>query len=153
MDSWRISVQPEDFDAARESARLRLCAPNAGALVCFTGLVREHAADGRVSALYIEHYPGMTERSLAETAGRAAERWPLLAGTVIHRVGYLGATEQIVLVCVASEHRAAAFEACEFIMDELKTTAPFWKKEEGPSGGRWVEARPEDAARAHRWRR
>jgi len=113
--------------------------------------VRGAAGEGRLQFMELEHYPGMTERSIRDILERACGRWPLLAASVVHRVGRLAAGEQIVGVGVASAHREAAFSACEFIMDYLKNEAPFWKKEEGPQGAHWVEARAGDRARAERW--
>lgn len=153
----RIVVQEQDFSLEAEGQRLRTL-PNVGALVTFSGLVREmhlEGADGKpgepVDGLFLEHYPGMTERSLQAIAAEAAGRWPLHAITIIHRIGTLMAGEQIVFVGVSSAHRAAAFSACEFLMDYLKTRAPFWKK--CLQGGKtyWVEAKASDDAAAQRW--
>ena len=145
----RILVQTQDFSLADEYAR-RAGKPGVGAIVAFVGQVRDLTGDG---ALELEHYPGMTEKSLASIVEQAAQRWPLQAVTVIHRVGKLGPAEQIVLVLTASAHRAAAYEANAFIMDYLKTAAPFWKKEETPEGGRWVDARVTDEAAMARWKK
>jgi molybdopterin synthase catalytic subunit len=146
-----VTVQSADFDVARLQRQLLAGAAEEGAIACFTGYVRGKGADGPIDSMELEHYPGMTERSIGNILGQAAARWPLLAATVVHRVGRLLAGDQIVWVGVASAHREAAFSACEFIMDYLKNEAPFWKKEEGPQGARWVEARCGDQARAARW--
>jgi molybdopterin synthase catalytic subunit len=144
-----VSVQEADFDiAALQSA---LLGGDAGALVAFTGYVRGGTGGRVVTLLELEHYPGMTESSIREILEQASQRWPLLAARVVHRVGGLRPGEQIVWVGVASAHRDAAFAACEFVMDYLKTRAPFWKKEHGPDGERWVEARDTDDRRAARW--
>lgn len=149
-----ISVQEEDFDLATEYSKLRVAAGDAGAIVTFTGLVRElHEQQGqdRISALNLEHYPGMTEKALQDIAGKAQARWQLLATRIIHRVGRLQPGEQIVLVGTASSHRQDAFAAADFIMDYLKSNAPFWKKQETPQGSHWVETRETDAAALARW--
>jgi molybdopterin synthase catalytic subunit len=142
-----IAVQHADFDIAAELERLS-AGTDAGALATFTGMVR---ADGGVEALELEHYPGMTESSIRAVVDEAAGRWPLLGARVIHRIGYLPVGARIVLVAVASAHRGDAFAACEFIMDYLKTRAPFWKKAHTAEGGHWVEARQRDQAAAERW--
>jgi molybdopterin synthase catalytic subunit len=142
-----IAVQQADFDIGDELEQLASAA-DAGALATFTGQVR---ADGGVRALELEHYPGMTERSIREVVEEAARRWPLMGARVIHRIGYLPVGARIVLVAVASAHRGDAFAACEFIMDYLKTRAPFWKKAHTADGGHWVEARERDEAAAARW--
>ncbi len=151
----QIRVQEQDFSVADEyrAARERLGA-RAGAVASFVGLVRDlrsTAADDAVEALYLEHYPGMTERSIEAIVAEAAGRWPLLDVVVIHRVGRLDPAAQIVLVQAASAHRSAAFAACEFIMDYLKTEAVFWKREESGGGSRWVEATAEDRHRVSDW--
>jgi molybdopterin synthase catalytic subunit len=146
-----VSVQPADFDVADLQRRLLAGGAEEGAVASFTGYVRGAVGDGCLRYMELEHYPGMTERSIRDILERACGRWPLLAASVVHRVGRLAAGEQIVWVGVASAHREAAFSACEFIMDYLKSEAPFWKKEEGPQGARWVEARAGDQARAGRW--
>lgn len=146
-----VSVQEADFDVGAEIDALSAGRKDVGGLASFVGLVRESNDGSRVSAMSLEHYPGMTERALAEIVEQAKARWPLLGVRVIHRVGRLRVGERIVLVGVASAHRGAAFEACEFIMDYLKTRAPFWKREETPDGGRWVDARDSDDAAASRW--
>jgi molybdopterin synthase catalytic subunit len=154
-----VSVQTADFDAGAEIAALTADDPQAGAVASFVGLVRADkmaeqkvGADGTVQAMTLEHYPGMTEQALAEIVAQARGRWELRRVRVIHRVGRLLPGERIVFVGVASSHRGDAFAACEFIMDYLKTRAPFWKKEETPAGGRWVDARESDDAAALRWR-
>ncbi|MCB1916982.1 MAG: molybdopterin synthase catalytic subunit MoaE [Rhodocyclaceae bacterium] len=144
-----ISIQTADFDAGRECADLLAGRHDVGAVASFIGVVR---GDGGVAAMTLEHYPGMTEKSLAAIAAEARERWPAVAALrVIHRVGRLRVGDQIVFVGVAGGHRGEAFAACEFIMDYLKTRAPFWKKEETEAGVRWVEARDSDDAAAARW--
>ena len=137
----QVSVQTEDFDIAAEIDRLTAGDKDIGAVVSFTGLVREMTGAGAISAMELEHYPGMTERALAEIAAEAEARWPLQGVRLIHRHGPLAPGDRIVLVLTASRHRQAAFAAAEFLMDYLKTKAPFWKKEQGPEGGRWVDAR------------
>jgi molybdopterin synthase catalytic subunit len=147
-----ISVQEADFDAGAEIAALADGDGGAGAVASFVGLVRGGAeAAGGVSAMTLEHYPGMTEKSLADIVEQACTRWELRRVRVIHRIGRLLPGERIVFVGVASAHRRDAFAACEFIMDYLKTQAPFWKKEETPAGARWVDARETDDAAAARW--
>ncbi len=146
-----IRVQTEDFDAGLEMRRLQALTPETGAVASFVGAVRDRNDGQSVSGMTLEHYPGMTERSLADICDRAAGRWPLLGITLIHRVGPLRVGDQIVLVAVSSAHRDAAFDACRFIMDYLKTEAPFWKKEDTPAGSRWVDARDSDDAALRRW--
>lgn len=144
-----IRVQAEDFEVGTETRRLY--AAGAGAVVTFVGLVRE-LADQPISAMELEHYPGMTEKALAAIEVEARGRWPLQAVTIIHRVGRLATGDQIVFVGVASAHRQAAFEAAAFLMDYLKTRAPFWKKELGADGqGQWVDARESDEDALRRW--
>jgi len=142
-----IRIQPEDFDTAAEIARLN-ASTDTGAVATFTGHVR---ADDGLIALTLEHYPAMTEREIARHVAEAEERWPLLGVTIIHRVGRLVPGDRIVFVGVASSHRHAAFEACEFLMDYLKIHAPFWKQEERASGTSWVEAKFTDEQAAGRW--
>jgi molybdopterin synthase catalytic subunit len=142
-----ISVQEADFDVGAELAALAAGDDQAGAVASFVGLVR--GAD--VAAMTLEHYPGMTEKALAEIVAQARDRWPLGGVRVIHRVGRLLPGDRIVLVAVASRHRQAAFAACEFIMDYLKTQAPFWKREETAAGARWVDARESDDEALERW--
>jgi molybdopterin synthase catalytic subunit len=148
-----IRVQREDFDAGAELARLTAGNPAVGGVCAFVGLVRDLAAGGRVEAMTLEHYPGMTEKALAGIEAEARARWPLEETLIIHRYGRLQPGERIVLVVTASAHRRAAFDACQFLIDWLKTKAPFWKREEGPAGARWVEAGAGDAAAADRWQR
>jgi molybdopterin synthase catalytic subunit len=145
----RVAIQEESFDLAAETARLTAGRQDVGGLASFVGLCR---ADDGLAAMVLEHYPGMTERAIARIAGEAAERWPLLGLTVIHRVGRLEPGAPIVLVLTASAHRAAALESCAFLIDWLKTGAPFWKREEFEGGAeRWVEAKAADDAAAARW--
>lgn len=143
-------VQAEPFDVAAEYAAFRkgLCC---GAVVSFTGIVREHGGDASIRAMTLEHYPGMTERALADIAQEAARRWPLRRVLVIHRHGTLRPDEDIVLVITAADHRADAFAAAQFLMDWLKTRAPFWKLEDTDAGPRWVEAKEDDDIAAARW--
>jgi len=145
-----IRVQREDFDIRAEIARVREGRTDIGAIVSFTGTVRE-TNHQRVAAMTLEHYPGMTERELERIAAQARERWPITGCTIIHRYGRLEPGDNIVLVVTASAHRQAAFEAAQFLMDYLKTSAPFWKSEETPEGPRWVEARETDDKAARRW--
>ncbi|WP_318503844.1 molybdopterin synthase catalytic subunit MoaE [Photobacterium leiognathi] len=145
-----ISVQFDDFSVADEYAKLSE-GTEAGAVVTFIGKVRDFNQGDAVTGLSLEHYPGMTEKSLQEIVDQANQRWPLLKTRVIHRVGDLALGDQIVFVGVTSAHRGAAFEACEFIMDYLKTRAPFWKKEQTTEQSRWVDARETDTSAADRW--
>ena len=146
-----VRVQREDFDPGVELAALTDGRTDVGGLVSFTGLVR---GDGGLKAMTLEHYPGMTEKALEAIEAEARERWPLLGVTVIHRIGPLAPGERIVFVAAASAHRRAAFEAADFLMDFLKTRAPFWKKEMGEDGtARWVDARETDTTAADRWAR
>lgn len=144
-------VQDADFDVAALQRELLAGAQEEGAVASFTGYVRRSNAGRTVATMELEHYPGMTEKSIAAILEQAAGRWPITAAAVVHRVGQLEAGDQIVWVGVASAHRAAAFSACEFVMDYLKNSAPLWKKEAGAAGEHWVEARPDDRARAQRW--
>lgn len=146
-----VSIQVEDFDSAQLQRQLLAGAMKEGAVATFTGYVRAANTGRDVQAMQLEHYPGMTERSIEAILERARARWPLLAVSVVHRVGRLQPGDQIVWVGVSSAHRAASFSACEFVMDYLKNEAPFWKKEEGAQGAIWVEARDEDRSRAARW--
>jgi molybdopterin synthase catalytic subunit len=148
----KISVQQEDFDAGREMAAVRAKNPKVGAVASFIGVVRDVNDGAGVATMTLEHYPGMTEKALQGIIDAAKVRWEVLDCTVIHRVGRLEPTDQIVFVAVASGHRGDAFAACEFIMDYLKTQAPFWKKEETRDGARWVEAKDSDDAAAGRWK-
>ncbi|ARR49734.1 TPA: molybdopterin synthase catalytic subunit MoaE [Photobacterium damselae] len=145
-----ISVQFEDFSVADEYEKLAQ-GTEAGAVVTFIGKVRDFNQGDSVTGLSLEHYPGMTEKALSEIVEQARARWPLLQVRVIHRVGDLDLGDQIVFVGVSSAHRGASFEACEFIMDYLKTRAPFWKKEQTPEESRWVDARESDTSAADRW--
>ena len=147
-----IRVQVEDFDLGAEVNALRAGNAKIGAVASFVGLVRDINDGSGVSTLTLEHYPAMTEKALAGIVDQARSRWDVIDATLIHRVGELKPTDQIVLVIVASGHRGAAFEACEFIMDYLKTQAPFWKKESTPQGERWVEARHSDDVALSRWK-
>ncbi|MBX6393347.1 MAG: molybdopterin synthase catalytic subunit MoaE [Burkholderiales bacterium] len=149
----KIRVQTENFDIATEIAALREGRPQIGAVASFIGVVRDLNEGDRVSTMTLEHYPGMTEKALAAIVEEAKRRWDIIDVTVIHRVGELKPQDQIVLVAVAGEHRGEAFAACEFIMDYLKTRAPFWKKERTPEGERWVEARESDDRAAERWQK
>jgi len=146
-----IKLQREDFDLGREVAAL--CDGNRaiGGLAVFVGLVRDMAGDTAVRAMTLEHYPGMTEKMLARIEAEACERWPLEVSLIIHRYGRLEPGDRIVLVAAASAHRQAALEACQFLIDWLKTKAPFWKLEEGPEGAAWVDSRASDDASAARW--
>jgi molybdopterin synthase catalytic subunit len=147
----RISVQTQDFDLTTEIAKMRTGKPAIGAIVSFVGLVRDLNEGLSIQAMELEHYPGMTEKSLEDIAQQAQIKWNLLETLIIHRVGTLHPLDQIVLVAAASAHRAEAFSACEFMMDYLKTQAPFWKKETTPEGGRWVDARESDDSAASKW--
>lgn len=146
-----VSVQIEDFDVGAEIAALSADRHDIGAVATFTGLVRSDNDGSAVSAMTLEHYPGMTEKALEEIVAEARGRWQVEAVRVIHRYGRLEPGERIVFVGVAGAHRGEAFAACEFIMDYLKTRAPFWKKEETPEGARWVDARDSDDSAAARW--
>jgi len=151
-----VRVQEADFDTGTELARLTAGKRTIGGLVVFVGLVREmHVREGlhrdRIDALSLEHYPGMTERALEEIEAEAHRRWPLEASLIVHRYGRLAAGDRIVLVAVGSPHREAAFEACEFLVDWLKTKAPFWKLEETDAGDKWVGAHEGDDVAAKRW--
>jgi molybdopterin synthase catalytic subunit len=148
-----IRVQREDFDVGAELAALTRGRPGIGGVASFIGLVRDVAQGEAIAAMTLEHYPGMTERQLEVIAAEARERWPLDAVLIIHRYGRLEPGDRIVLVATASAHREAAFQSCAFLMDWLKTKAPFWKLEETPKGARWVEAEASDDAAAARWTR
>ncbi|MBF8999852.1 molybdopterin synthase catalytic subunit MoaE [Vibrio nitrifigilis] len=147
----KISVQQEDFSLAQEYEHLAL-GTDAGAVVTFVGKVRDMNLGDNVQGLHLEHYPGMTEKSLTSIAEQAAERWPILRATIIHRIGDLDIGDQIVLVGVSSSHRSASFAASEFIMDYLKTEAPFWKKERTTTDNRWIDSRESDKKSAERWK-
>jgi len=146
-----IRLQREDFDAAAQAALLTRTCTNVGAVVTFTGLCRGAESGEPIAALTLEHYPGMAEEEIARHAKVAEKRWPLFGLTVIHRYGTLKPGDNIVLVVAASAHRQAAFEAASFMMDYLKTSAPFWKREERADGATWVEAKSEDDSAAARW--
>ncbi len=146
-----VRVQEAPFDAGREIAALTEGRRDVGAVATFVGLVRDRNEGAAVSRMTLEHYPGMTERALEDICAQAAARWAVLDMRVIHRVGPLEPGDAIVLVAVSSAHRGEAFAACEFVMDYLKTRAPFWKKEFSPAGERWVEARSSDDEAAARW--
>jgi len=146
-----VRVQTEDFDAGTEISRLRAGDPKVGAVASFIGVVRDLNDRDTISELTLEHYPGMTEKALEGIVSEARSRWNIYDALVIHRVGSLKPCDQIVLVVVTSAHRGEAFQACEFLMDYLKTRAPFWKKERTSVGSRWVEARETDDAAAQRW--
>ena len=149
--SSRVLIQSEDFDVSAEIARLRQDDPRVGAVCTFLGTVRDRNAGDAVSTMELEHYPGMTERSIEAMIDAAMARFDLLGARVIHRVGLLKPLDQIVLVVVTSAHRGESFQACEFLMDYLKTQAPFWKKEQTAAGARWVDARVSDDAALARW--
>ena len=147
-----VRIHTADFDVSAEIAALRRGNPKVGAVASFVGVVRDVSEAGVVAEMALEHYPGMTEKAIDEIIGQARSRWNVLNVLVIHRVGRLRPMDQIVLVVVAGEHRGDAFAACEFIMDYLKTRAPFWKKEQAGTGARWVDARETDDIAAERWR-
>ena len=146
-----IRVQKDDFDLGAEVNALRAGNARIGAIASFVGLVRDINEGAGVSTLTLEHYPAMTQKALVDIVDQASVRWDVINATVIHRVGQMMPTDQIVLVIVASGHRGDAFQACEFIMDFLKTQAPFWKKERTQEGERWVAARKSDDAASSRW--
>jgi molybdopterin synthase catalytic subunit len=148
-----IKVQQEDFDIGAELAQLTDGNTTVGGLASFVGLVRDWADQGAVSAMTLEHYPGMTEKRLAEIEAEARARWPLESVLIIHRYGKLEPGERIVLVATTSAHRQAALESCAFLIDWLKTKAPFWKLEEGSKGAAWVEAKESDDRAAEKWKR
>jgi len=148
-----VRVQAEDFDVGAEIKRLTRGRTDIGAIVTFTGSVRGESGGKPITSMTLEHYPGMTERELEQVESEANARWPLQASLIVHRVGALAPGDNIVLVVTASAHRQAAFAAAEFLMDYLKTRAPFWKKEEAPDGtGTWVDARDSDDAALEKWR-
>ncbi|HSC64968.1 MAG TPA: molybdenum cofactor biosynthesis protein MoaE [Caldimonas sp.] len=151
MAAARVSIGPEDFDVAAEVAALRRGDGGVGAVAVFIGTVRERNDGAAVQSLELEHYPGMTDSSIEAMIDEAMRRFEIRAARVVHRVGVLAPSAQIVLVAVTSAHRGQAFQACEFLMDYLKTQAPFWKKETGPAGSRWVDARVADDAALARW--
>jgi molybdopterin synthase catalytic subunit len=147
-----VRIQTADFDVSAEIAALRGGNPKIGAVASFIGVVRDVNEGGAVAGMSLEHYPGMTEKAIEEIVVQAKARWSVIDARVVHRVGTLKPGDQIVLVAVASAHRGDAFAACEFIMDYLKTRAPFWKKEQSGGAARWVEARESDDIAAERWR-
>ena len=146
-----VRIQEEDFDLSHEVAQLRAGNAKVGAIVSFVGTVRDLNEGAAVAEMELEHYPGMTEQSIQAIIGQAKARWPIYGALVIHRVGPLKPMDQIVLVAVTSPHRGEAFSACEFIIDYLKTEAPFWKKEQTPEGARWVDARTSDDDALKKW--
>ncbi len=148
-----VRVQTEDFDAGLELSKLRLANSSIGALACFVGQVRDMNENETIHTLTLEHYPEMTEKSLASIENEAKMRWSIIDSLIIHRIGMLKPLDQIVLVAVTSAHRGEAFKACEFIMDFLKTGAPFWKKEATNQGERWVDAKLSDNAAKTRWQK
>jgi molybdopterin synthase catalytic subunit len=147
----RVSVQTGDFDLSTEIGALRAQDPRVGAVVSFLGTVRDMNEGASVAEMELEHYPGMTEQSIDKIIDQACARWPLYGARVVHRVGPLLPLDQIVLVAVSAAHRGEAFAACEFIIDYLKTEAPFWKKEQTPEGARWVDARATDDVALEKW--
>lgn len=151
MSQPRVSIQSQDFDLSAEISSLRRGDARVGAVCAFVGTVRDRSEGARVSTMELEHYPGMTEKSIEAMIGEAERRFDILGVRVIHRIGVLAPEDQIVLVAVGSAHRGEAFQACEFLMDYLKTQAPFWKKEQTPTGARWVDARISDDAALARW--
>ncbi len=149
--SARVSIQTEDFDVSTEVARLRADQMGVGAICSFVGTVRDRNDGQSVSSMELEHYPGMTEKAIEQMMAEAFRRFDILGARIIHRVGLLQPQDQIVLVAVTSAHRGESFQACEFLMDYLKTQAPFWKKEQTPEGARWVDARVSDDAALAKW--
>lgn len=146
-----ITIQEADFDLSAELEMLRKQSPETGALVSFVGLVRDFSDGAKIESIYLEHYPGMCEKALQKIIDEANQRWSLLGVRVIHRVGQLQPCEQIVLVATSSVHRTDAFAACEFIIDYLKTDAPFWKREQTAHGSHWLETKETDEQRMQRW--
>ena len=149
--SFTVAIQTQDFDVSREVQALRSGKANVGAVCVFVGTVRDRNDGDDVSTLELEHYPGMTEKSIERMLNEAQQRFEMISAKVIHRVGILSPLDQIVLVAVTSAHRGQSFQACEFLMDYLKTQAPFWKKETGPNGSHWVDARVSDDQALARW--
>jgi molybdopterin synthase catalytic subunit len=147
----RVSIQTEDFDLSAEVARLRADERGVGAVCTFVGTVRDRNDGQSVSTMELEHYPGMTEKAIEQMIDQAHQRFDIFGARVVHRVGLLQPLDQIVLVAVTSAHRGESFQACEFLMDYLKTQAPFWKKEQTPEGARWVDARVSDDAALAKW--
>lgn len=151
MVNVRISIQTGDFNLTDEVATLRAGNPRIGAVCAFVGTVRDLSEGQSVGSMELEHYPGMTEKAIEGMVGQALARFQLFGVRIIHRIGVLAPQDQIVLVAVTSAHRGESFQACEFLMDYLKTQAPFWKKEQTPEGARWVDARSADDAALARW--
>ena len=149
--SFTVAIQTQDFDVSLEVAALRSGKADVGAVCVFVGTVRDRNDGDDVSTLELEHYPGMTEKSIERMLHEAQQRFEMISAKVIHRVGILNPLDQIVLVAVTSAHRGQSFQACEFLMDYLKTQAPFWKKETGPNGSHWVDARVSDDQALARW--
>ncbi|MDA8519756.1 molybdenum cofactor biosynthesis protein MoaE [Acidovorax sp. NCPPB 4044] len=149
--SARVAIQAQDFDVSTELATLRAQDARVGAVCCFVGTVRDRSDGDAVASMELEHYPGMTEKSIEAMVDEALRRFDIFAARVVHRVGLLAPQDQIVLVAVTSAHRGQSFQACEFLMDWLKTQAPFWKKEATPQGARWVDARVSDDTALARW--
>jgi molybdopterin synthase catalytic subunit len=149
--SFTVSIQTQDFDVSQELAALRAGDARVGAVCSFLGTVRERNDGSSVASMELEHYPGMTEKSISAMMDEANKRFDIFAARVIHRVGLLHPEDQIVFVAVTSAHRGESFKACEFLMDYLKTQAPFWKKEVTPEGARWVDARVSDDQALARW--
>jgi len=148
----QVRIQAGDFDLSAEVAQLRAGQPAVGGIVTFVGTVRDLNEGASVAEMELEHYPGMTEQAIAAIIGQARARWPVFGALVIHRIGPLKPMEQIVLVAVTAAHRGEAFAACEFIIDYLKTAAPFWKKEQTPQGARWVDTRVTDETALQKWK-
>ena len=148
----QVRIQAGDFDLSAELAQLRAGQPQVGGIVTFVGTVRDMNEGASVAEMELEHYPGMTEQAIAAIIEQAKARWPVFGARVIHRIGPLKPLEQIVLVAVTAAHRGEAFAACEFIIDYLKTEAPFWKKEQTPQGARWVDARVTDETALQKWK-
>ena len=151
MTAPRVSIQTPDFDVSAELAALRSTHRGVGAVCCFVGTVRDRNEGEDVASMELEHYPGMTEKAIEAMIDAAHQRFSIFGARVVHRVGLLQPLDQIVLVAVTSAHRGQSFQACEFLMDYLKTQAPFWKKETTPQGARWVDARVSDDAALARW--
>ncbi|SEA48673.1 molybdenum cofactor biosynthesis protein MoaE [Variovorax sp. YR216] len=151
MTGARVSIQTKDFDLQKEVAALRAGNPRVGAVCSFIGTVRDRNDGSDVASMELEHYPGMTEKAIESMIDEAHRRFDILGARVVHRVGLLQPQDQIMMVAVVSAHRGESFQACEFLMDYLKTQAPFWKKEQTPEGARWVDARVDDDAALARW--
>ena len=151
MAGARVSIQTEDFDLQGEIAALRAGNPRVGAVCSFIGTVRDRNDGSDIASMELEHYPGMTEKAIESMIDEAHRRFDILGARVVHRVGLLQPQDQIMMVAVVSAHRGESFQACEFLMDYLKTQAPFWKKEQTPEGARWVDARVDDDAALARW--